>query len=98
MSAPSALDPKKEMALQAAVVDALPNITALSTRDIVDTVESVVNKLLTLVDFMSGFAIVSGLFILSGAIASTKFRRLKESAILENAGRETPCGGVDSRL
>jgi putative ABC transport system permease protein len=80
------LDPEKEMALQAAVVDALPNITALSTRDIVNTVESVVNKLLTLVDFMSGFAIVSGLFILAGAIASTKFRRMKESAILKTLG------------
>lgn len=80
------LDKAQEMAMRAAVVDALPNITALSTRDIVDTVESVVNKLLTLVDFMSGFAIVSGLFILSGAIASTKFRRLKESAILKTLG------------
>ncbi len=80
------LEPEKEMALQTAVVNALPNITALSTRDIVNTVESVVNKLLTLVDFMSGFAIVSGLFILSGAIASTKFRRLKESAILKTLG------------
>ena len=80
------LDKAKETAMQTAVVDALPNITALSTRDIVDTVESVVNKLLTLVDFMSGFAIVSGLFILSGAIASTKFRRMKESAILKTLG------------
>jgi len=80
------LDRAKEMAVQTAVVDALPNITALSTRDIVDTVKSVVNKLLTLVDFMSGFAIVSGLFILSGAIASTKFRRMKESAILKTLG------------
>jgi putative ABC transport system permease protein len=80
------LDKEKETAMQSAVVDALPNITALSTRDIVDTVESVVNKLLTLVDFMSGFAIVSGLFILSGAIASTKFRRMKESAILKTLG------------
>jgi putative ABC transport system permease protein len=80
------LDPKNEMALQTAVVDALPNITALSTRDIVETVESVVNKLMTLVDFMSAFAIVSGLFILSGAIASTKFRRLRESAILKTLG------------
>lgn len=35
---------------------------------------------------MSAFAIVSGLFILSGAIASTKFRRLKESAILKTLG------------
>ncbi len=78
----------KELALQEAVVDALPNITALSTRDIIDTVEAVVNKLLTLVDFMSGFAILSGLFILAGAIASTKFRRLKEAAILKTLGAQ----------
>ena len=76
----------KELVLQEAVVSALPNVTALSTRDIVNTVESVVGKLLTLVDFMSAFTIMAGLFILSGAVASTKFRRLKESAILKTLG------------
>ena len=35
---------------------------------------------------MSAFSILAGLFILSGAIASTKFRRLKESAILKTIG------------
>ena len=77
---------EKELQLQQAVIDALPNVTALSTRDIVNTVESVVGKLKTLVDFMSGFSILSGLIILSGSIASTKFRRLKESAILKILG------------
>ena len=76
----------KELELQHAIVEALPNITALSTRDIVDTVESTVTRLTTLVDFMSGFAIAAGLFILSGSIASTKFRRLRESAILKILG------------
>ncbi len=77
---------EKEQALQQAVVDALPNVTALSTRDIVNTVETVVGKLKTLVDFMSGFSILAGLIILSGSIASTKYRRLKESAILKILG------------
>jgi putative ABC transport system permease protein len=76
----------KEMELQHAVVEALPNITALSTRDIVNTVKATVARLTTLVDFMSGFAIAAGLFILSGSIASTKFRRLRESAILKILG------------
>ncbi|NIQ00755.1 MAG: FtsX-like permease family protein [Nitrospinaceae bacterium] len=80
------VDPSKELAVEEAVVRALPNVSVFSTRNIVTTIESVVNKLLRLVDFMSGFAIVSGLFILSGAIASTKFRRLKESAILKTLG------------
>ncbi|MEE2986619.1 MAG: FtsX-like permease family protein [Nitrospinota bacterium] len=78
--------PDKELPLQHAVVEALPNITALSTRDIVATVESVVSKLKTLVDFMSVFTISLGLIILSGSIASTKFRRMKESAVLKVLG------------
>ena len=76
----------KELELQHAVVEALPNITALSTRDIVNTLEATIARLTTLVDFMSGFAIAAGLFILSGSIASTKFRRLRESAILKILG------------
>ena len=76
----------KEMELQHAVVEALPNITALSTRDILNTLKATVARLTTLVDFMSGFAIAAGLFILSGSIASTKFRRLRESAVLKILG------------
>lgn len=76
----------KELELQHALVSALPNITALSTRDIVNTIEDVVNKLKTLVDFMSVFTITAGLIILSGSIASTKYRRLKESAVLKILG------------
>jgi len=79
---------EKELQLQHAVVKALPNITALSTRDIVNTLESTVSKLTTLVDFMSGFAIAAGLFILSGSIASTKYRRLRESAVLKILGAQ----------
>ena len=76
----------KELELQHALVNALPNITALSTRDIINTIEGVAGKLKTLVDFMSGFTIIAGLIILSGSIASTKYRRLKESAILKILG------------
>jgi len=76
----------KELELQHAVVNALPNVTALSTRDIVDTIEGIVNKLKTLVDFMSAFTIMAGLIILSGSVASTKYRRLKESAVLKILG------------
>ncbi len=76
----------KELELQHAVVAALPNITALSTRDIVSTIKATVSRLTTLVDFMSGFAIAAGLFILSGSIASTKYRRLRESAVLKILG------------
>ena len=76
----------KELELQHAIAEELPNITALSTRDIVNTLKTTLARLITLVDFMSGFAIAAGLFILSGSIASTKFRRLRESAVLKILG------------
>ena len=76
----------KELELQHAVVNVLPNITALSTRDIINTIEGVVDKLKTLVDFMSTFTIIAGLIILAGSVASTKYRRLKESAVLKILG------------
>jgi putative ABC transport system permease protein len=79
---------QKELQLQHALIEALPNITALSTRDIIETVESTIDKLTLLVDFMSGFAIAAGLFILAGSIASTKFRRLRESAVLKILGAQ----------
>ena len=77
---------EKELQVQTAVVKVLPNVTALSTRDIINTVQAVTNKLKTLVDFMSAFSISAGLFILAGSVASTKFRRLKESAVLKILG------------
>ncbi|QPJ65148.1 MAG: FtsX-like permease family protein [Candidatus Nitrohelix vancouverensis] len=76
----------KEMEVQRAVVNSLPNVTALSSRDIVKTVQNITEKLSALVDFMSGFSILSGLIILSGSIASTKYRRMQESAILKILG------------
>jgi len=80
------VSPEKEMAVQQAVVEAMPNVTAISTNDIIRTVKNVIGKLTTLVDFMSAFSIMAGLFILSGAVASTRFRRLRESAVLKTLG------------
>lgn len=80
------IPPGKELKVQQAVVETLPNITALSTRDIVKAIETVTDKLITLVDYMSAFSILAGFFILSGAVVSTKYRRVKESAILKTLG------------
>jgi len=77
---------EKEIAVRRAVVNKLPNVTALSSSDIIKTVQSITEKLAGLVDFMSGFSIFSGLIILSGSIASTKYRRLKETAVLKILG------------
>ena len=77
---------EKEIEVRRAVVNKLPNVTALSSSDIIKTVKNITEKLAGLVDFMSGFSILSGLIILSGSIASTKYRRMKETAVLKILG------------
>ncbi len=77
---------KEELKLQTAITQSLPNITAINTSQILAQVQEVLNRLSFLVRILSIFAITTGFVILSGAIASTKFRRLREVAILKAVG------------
>ncbi len=75
-----------ELALQTSVVESLPNVTAISTRQILMRAREVLDRISLLVRMLSVFTIATGLVILSGAIASTKFRRMREAAILKTVG------------
>ena len=77
---------KNELELQTLVVESLPNVTAINTRQIITAIQEVLNRISVLVRALSVFTIATGLVILSGAIASTKFRRMKEAAILKTIG------------
>lgn len=76
----------KELELQTRVVRSLPNVTAINTRQILLAAREVLNRLSFLVRALSIFTMATGLIILSGAIASTKFRRMREAAILKTIG------------
>jgi putative ABC transport system permease protein len=75
-----------ELALQTFVAESLPNVTAISMRQILMRAREVLDRISLLVRMLSVFTIVTGLVILSGAIASTKFRRMREAAILKTVG------------
>ena len=75
-----------ELALQTFVAESLPNVTAISTRQILMRAREVLDRISLLVRMLSVFTITTGLVILSGAIASTKFRRMREAAILKTVG------------
>lgn len=77
---------KDELELQTALVKTLPNVTAINTRNILVSVREVLDRLAFFVRALSLFTIATGLIILSGAIASTKFRRAMEVAVLKTIG------------
>ncbi|MGE3489188.1 MAG: ABC transporter permease [Vicinamibacterales bacterium] len=72
--------------LQAALVDAAPNVSVIDGREIFATIKSVVDNVTLAVTVVGTLVVFSGLLILIGAVAMTKFRRVYEAAIFKTLG------------
>lgn len=72
--------------LQAALVAAAPNVSVIDGREILATIKSVVDNVTLAVTVVGTLVVFSGLLILIGAVAMTKFRRVYEAAIFKTLG------------
>jgi len=72
--------------LQSALVDAAPNVSVIDGREILNTITSVVDNVTLAVTVVGTLVVFSGLLILIGAVAMTKFRRVYEAAIFKTLG------------
>lgn len=72
--------------LQRSIFERHPTVTVVNAADILEIVQSVVDRITLTVRFLSGFAIAGGLIILASSIAGTRFRRMREAAILKTLG------------
>ena len=72
--------------LQAALVDAAPNVSVIDGREILSTIKSVVDNVTLAVTVVGTLVMFSGLLILIGSVAMTKFRRVYEAAIFKTLG------------
>jgi len=72
--------------LQSALVDAAPNVSVIDGREILATIKSVVDNVTLAVTVVGSLVVFSGLLILIGAVAMTKFRRVYEAAIFKTLG------------
>jgi putative ABC transport system permease protein len=108
MFAPGALDgapatyvatarvpPAAEAALQNAVVAAFPNVTAIAVRDVLERVAGVLTRLALAIRLMALFSIGAGLVVMVGALAATRYARLRESVIWRTLGARR---GVVARI
>lgn len=78
--------PEGRRALQAAVVAAMPNVTAFDAAEVIARVQALVDRIAGVIRFMAGASVLAGLIILVGSIAATRFRRVREAAILKALG------------
>ncbi|MDT5262794.1 MAG: putative transport system permease protein, partial [Acidobacteriota bacterium] len=71
---------------QRAIVDRFPNVSVIDVADIVRGVSRILSNITLAVTFIGGFVFLSGVLILVGSIAMTKFQRVYEAAVLKTLG------------
>jgi len=76
----------REAALQSAVVNAFPNVTAIPVRDVLERVGVVLADIAIAIRIIAMFTVGTGLVVMAGALASTRYQRLYESVILRTLG------------
>ena len=75
--------------LQHDLVSAYPNVTAIDGKDILARIRAIVDNVILAISIVGGVALLSGVLILIGAVAMTKFQRVYEAAILRTLGAST---------
>lgn len=72
--------------LQHALVGTFPNVTVIDFREIMLTVQDVMSKVTLAISVVGGLVLFSGVLILIGAVAMTKYQRVYEAAVLKTLG------------
>ncbi|HVF54529.1 MAG TPA: FtsX-like permease family protein [Pyrinomonadaceae bacterium] len=71
---------------QRTLLDRYPNVNVIDVADIVRNINRVLSNITLAVSFIGGFVLLSGVLILVGSIAMTKFQRIYEAAVLKTLG------------
>ncbi|MBK5293337.1 MAG: FtsX-like permease family protein [Acidobacteriia bacterium] len=78
--------PASVASFQRASFARFPSVTVINGADVLEIVQQVVDQIALVVRFISLFSILAGIIILASSVAATRFRRVKEVAILKTLG------------
>ena len=81
-----ASQPKAVGRLQKVLYERYPTVTVVNVADVLEIVQDVVDQVALVTRFVSAFAILAGAVILASSVAGTRFRRVREVAILKTVG------------
>ncbi|MGD8868567.1 MAG: ABC transporter permease, partial [Gemmatimonadales bacterium] len=79
-------DPTRRAEIQRDLVVGYPNVSVIDLTTIIEAVDAILSKVALAIRFMALFSIGSGLVILIGAIATSRYQRTKESVLLKTLG------------
>jgi putative ABC transport system permease protein len=76
--------------MQREVVEAHPNVSTLDLAQIQRAIEGVLDKVVLAVRFMALFSLAAGAVVLAGAVAASRYQRVREGALLRTLGARRP--------
>ncbi|HET9130603.1 MAG TPA: FtsX-like permease family protein, partial [Terriglobia bacterium] len=72
--------------LQARIFEKFPTVVVINGAEVLQIIQDIVDRASLVVRFVAGFAIFGGLIVLASSVAGTRFRRMREVAILKTVG------------
>jgi len=78
--------PGDRVALQRAIVRENSNVSIIDLATVREALDEVIGRITLAIRFMALFSIAAGLIVLIGAVATSRFQRLRESALLKTIG------------
>lgn len=80
------LPPAREEALYRAVTSAIPNLSAISTREVLRNVSQTLDRIGGAFKGMAGIALLTGFLVLAGAVSADQHRRIHDAVIYKVCG------------
>ena len=72
--------------LQRQLAEQLPNVTTIDLSAMQEILERLIGSVVLAIRFMALFTLGTGLFVLGGALATSRFQRMREGALLRTLG------------
>lgn len=78
--------PREAQEFSLALIRAFPNISVIDVGAVMGQVETMIDKLITIVELVFGFAVAAGVVVLFAALQSTRDERAREFAVMRTLG------------
>jgi putative ABC transport system permease protein len=72
--------------LQRRIAETLPNVTSVDLSTVQETLERLIDRVVLAIRFMALFTLGTGTLVLVGALATSRFQRIREGALLRTLG------------
>ncbi|PYQ98734.1 MAG: hypothetical protein DMF96_09695, partial [Acidobacteria bacterium] len=81
--------PAERARFQHDLVERFPNVSVIDFHEVLETIRDVMSKVTLAITVVGGLVLLSGVLILIGAVAMTKFQRVYEAAVFKTLGANT---------